>query len=153
MRRPARLGVVSVMAVVAGVLGGCGADPEEAYCDTLQTESRELERLAKQSSQPGTDVLRPTLASLQRLSDDAPPHLEDEYATLVYAWEGVVDAVDRAGVDPEAYRPGRMPEGVRGPDARRLEQTTSTLVSPRIRDAANGIEDHAEQVCGLDLTL
>ncbi len=147
MRRLAGVGLL----VGALVLTGCSEDPEEEYCATLREERGVLRGLAGDAAKPGTDVLSPTLESLRRLRDVAPEELSDEWATVVYAWENLVEAVKEAGVDPADFRPGETPEGVDDKTARRLGQTAAQLGAPRITQATAGIEDHADQVCDVDL--
>lgn len=147
---PRRGTALALTLSLAAGLAGCGGDPEEAYCETLREESRVLQDLAEQAEEPGNDVLVPTYESLQRLQDDAPAQLQDEYTTYVNAWEGMVDAVDQSGVDPSQFRPGKVPRGVDPAAARLLSQTAAELASPRVLDAVRGIEDHAQQVCDVD---
>jgi hypothetical protein len=137
--------------MIAVTLTGCGGDPGEDYCEALREERRVLDDLAEDATEKQTDVLTPTLESLRRLRDDAPSELDDEYATVVYAWENLVEAVEEAGVDPSEFRPDRTPKGVDPRTARRLRATAAALGSPRVTEATRGIEDHAQQVCEVDL--
>ncbi len=143
-------------ALVAGLLAGCGGDedgPDGAYCSTLRTEKKQLARLADQAGRPGTDVLTPTLEALGRLRQASPRDLRDEWDTVYYAWSAMVDAVKDAGVDPGDYRPGRTPQGVSAADARRLGEVAAQLGSARVVDASRGLEDHARQVCDVELRV
>jgi hypothetical protein len=145
-----RCGRALAAALLLGVtLSSCEADPDEAYCEALREERRVLDELADEER--GTDTLSRTTESLQRLEDVAPSELADEYATVVNAWEALADAVDDAGVDPAQFRPDRTPEGIDPRTARRLRQTADTLASPRVVEATLGIEDHAQQVCDVDM--
>jgi hypothetical protein len=72
---------------------------------------------------------------------------------VYYAWDAMVDAVRKAGVDPADYRPGRTPKGVSAADAERLGQVAAQLGSPRVVEASRGLEDHARQVCGVELSV
>jgi hypothetical protein len=139
--------------LVTGVLSGCGSDDgsDSSYCSTLKDERTELTKLAGRASEPGTDVLTPTLDALGRLRKASPGDLRDEWDTVYYAWSSMVDAVEKAGVDPGDYRPGRIPEGVSAADARRLGEVAAQLTSPRVVEASRGLEDQARQVCHVEL--
>jgi hypothetical protein len=137
--------------VLTASVAGCSGDPEEEYCAQLKEEQKQLNELAGDAAEPGADVLTPTLESLQRLREVAPDVLNDEYSTVVYAWENLVEAVEEAGVDPADFRPGKTPEGVDRNTARQLAATAAELSAPRITQATAGIEDHATQVCDVDL--
>jgi hypothetical protein len=144
------------VALLAGLLVGCGGDDDGAdgaYCSTLKEERAELTRLADRAGDPGTDVLTPTLEALGRLRAASPSDLRDEWDTLYYAWDAMVDAVEEAGVEPGDYRPGQTPDGVSAADARRLGEVAAELSSTRVVDASRGLEDQARQVCGVELVV
>ena len=90
-RRTAAAGAVLT---VLALLSGC-ADEREEYCEALAEEKATLNELAE-SSVDGGDVLTPTLESFEALRAVAPEELQDEWETLVVAYEAVVDAVERA---------------------------------------------------------
>ncbi len=147
---------LAALALLTVPLAGCGGDdggPEGAYCSTLKDEKKTLASLADQAAEPGKDVLTPTLAALGRLRKASPQELRDEWDTVYYAWQGLVDAVEEAGVDPGDYRPGRTPSGVSAADARRLAEVAAELGSGRVVDASRGLEDHAQQVCDVELRV
>ena len=147
LRRTAAAGAVLMLLMP---LAAC-ADEGEEYCEALAEEKATLTELAE-SSVDGGDVLTPTLESFETLRAAAPEELQDEWETLVVAYEAIVDAVDQAGIDPEEYRPDDLPEGVSGDEAERLASVASKLLSPRVREATAGIEQHAIEVCDVSFT-
>ncbi len=152
-RRGRRIGR-AVPGVVLGavlVLSGC-ADDGGDYCAALADEKETLADLSGSAPEGGTDVLTPTLESFERLKAAAPDELKDEWETLVVAYQALADAVQEAGVDPEDYRAGKAPEGLSKQDAARLAAVASKLTSARVTAAAAGIEQHADEVCGVDFT-
>ena len=147
MRRSALAGA----ALVCGLLlAGC-SDAEADYCGVLEEESTVLTDLAAQSTTPGTDILTPSLAAIERLRDAAPAELRDEWDTVLNAWSALAEAVVDSGIRPEDYRPGELPEGVSRQEQRRLAEVASKLASPRVVEAAAAVEDHALGVCDVDL--
>ena len=143
-----RAGLCALVLTVATTTG-CGRTD---YCTTLAEERSGLTGLADRAGEPGTDVLSPTLDAFGRLREASPRTLRDEWDTVYYAWEGLLDAVRAAGVDPSDYRPGETPDGVSRDDARRLAEVAAELASERVVEATQGLEDHAREVCDVELT-
>jgi hypothetical protein len=135
--------------VVLALVSGCSEDGED-YCEAMKEEQKTLTDLADSSSEPGTDLLTPTLESFERLREAAPEELQDEWETVVVAYEALADAVDDAGVDPGEYRPDEPPPGVSAAEAERLAAVASKLASARVVEAVAGIEQHATDVCQVD---
>ncbi|MGH3329774.1 MAG: hypothetical protein ACRDPJ_00590, partial [Nocardioidaceae bacterium] len=125
----------------------------EQYCDTLRERKDDLGGLAEQAGKPGSDVFADTLDIFKELRDEAPGDVVDEWDTLVFAWEGLTDAFERAGVTPGEYDPAHPPEDVSTAEAEALEDAASDLASQRVIDAGDGIEQHAQDVCKVDLGL
>ena len=135
--------------MLTALLTGCSSQ-EEDYCEVLAEEKQTLTDLAEEAPAAETDVLTPTLASFERLRDAAPDELADEWDTVVFAYQALADAVAEAGVDPAGYRPGSRPPGLSKAEARALAAVASKLASTRVSEAGAGIEEHANEVCGVD---
>lgn len=148
VRRPGR--VLTTTALTLALLAGC-ADEGERYCGELAERRDRLHDLAAGSAD--ADVLDETLAVLRDLRSEAPADISDEWTTLVFAYEGLVDAFEDAGVSPEGYDPAAPPEGVSEDEARRIEGAAAELASARVLEAADGLEQHARDVCRVDLGL
>ena len=133
-------------------LSGC-ADQTEKYCSTLEDDKQALTDLAKNADEPGSDLFGESLAVFEELRDEAPDDVADEWDTFVFAWQGLADAFDEAGVDPGEYQPGKKPPGVSDEEAKAIEGAALELASPRVADAGDGIEQHARDVCKVDLGL
>ncbi|HEX6247204.1 MAG TPA: hypothetical protein VFZ64_04985 [Nocardioidaceae bacterium] len=152
MRRVRRTGLVlAASGLGLGLLAGC-ADEGERYCDDLADSRERLSDLAGSTAEdPG--ALEETLAVLEDLGEGAPGDVADEWTTLVFAYEGLVEAFDDAGVSPADYDPGAPPEDVTEEEARRIEDAAAELASARVLAAADGVEQHARDVCKVDLGL
>lgn len=142
---------LAALALVLG-LGGCASDTER-YCDALEEQKSELTDLAARSEDPDTDVLAETLDAWRDLHEQAPDDIADEWDTLVLALEGVVDAFEAAGTTPSEFDPENPPAGVSADDVQRLEDAAAGLVSERVIAAGDGLEQHARDVCKVDLGL
>lgn len=137
--------------LVACVLSGC-SDDQDAYCGALADAQKKLDALADDSAKKGAeDPVGPTLAVLEDLRAKAPEELQDEWDTVVFAWQDLDDLVDSLGVSPADLGKGaEAPDGVSPQDLRQLRATAAELQSPRVLDAARGIEDHAREVCKVE---
>jgi hypothetical protein len=140
---------VALSAVLVVSLAGCASDTER-YCDTLSEKKQTLTDLA--ASEDG-DVLEQTLDVLRDLRDEAPSDIEDEWSTLVFAYETLGDAFEDAGTSPGEYDPASPPADVTEEQAKRIEGAAAELRSARVMQAADGLEQHARDVCKVDLGL
>lgn len=138
--------------LLLAVQTGCASDTEQ-YCDTLRERKGDLGGLAEEAGKPGPDAFTDTLDIFTELRDAAPGDVVDEWDTLVFAWEGLTDAFARAGVTPGEYDPAHPPDDVSKEEAEALEDAASELASQRVVDAGDGIEQHAQDVCKVDLGL
>lgn len=132
-------GVVRLGSAVAVLLlapSGC-SDPAEDYCATLADERSSLRELT--NAKPDAGSVAEAAALFGRLADAAPDDLDDEWLTFVNAWQGLADALAVAGDE----------EGVE--TERAIRGAGDKLRSPSVVDAAAGIEQHARDVCGVDL--
>ena len=132
--------------VLATSLAGC-ADQTERY------HKQQLSDLAVRSDTPDDEVLDQTLDVWRDLRDAAPGDIADEWSTLVFALEGLVDAFRRAGTTPSQYDPASPPKGVTKAEADLLHDAAAELVSRRVSQAGDAVEQHARDVCQVDLGL
>jgi hypothetical protein len=152
MRRVRRAWPVLLGLLMAGFLTGCASETE-SYCSELGTQKDALADLAVRSGEPGGDVLGETLDIWRDLRDKAPGDIEDEWSTLVFALEGLDEAFDAAGTTPAEYDPDSPPESTSRAEAQRLEDAAAELASERVTAAGEGVEQHARDVCKVDLGL
>lgn len=139
----------AVLGLVAVLTAGCASETE-TYCADLAERRDELTELA---ASPDAAALQETRDVLAGLRDSAPADIEDEWSTLVFAYETLVDAFDAAGTTPAEYDPQNPPEGVTAAESRRIEGAAAELGSRRVLAAADGLEQHARDVCDVDLGL
>lgn len=149
-RRTWAAGMAGVVLLTA--LSGC-ASQTERYCGELEDQKDALTDLAVRADRPQSEVLGETLDIWRGLREEAPGDLADEWTTLVFALEGLVEAFEEAGTTPEEFDPRNLPPGVSAEDARTLEAAASELASQRVTEAGDGVEQHARDVCGVDLGL
>lgn len=144
-------GALLVSAVLVLASGTGCATTTEKYCDALEAEQQTLIDLARSADEAGGVSLADGLAIFEDLRDASPDDIRDEWDTFVFAWEGVVDAFEQAGTDPEDFRPGEVTPGVTAAQSEAIEGASAELGSPRVVDAGQGIQQHAKDVCKVDL--
>jgi len=138
--------------LVCSLLSGC-ASSTESYCSALGAQENELADLAGAARNPDGDLFGDSLALFEGLREEAPDDIVDEWDTLVFAWEGVAEAFAEAEVSPQDYQPGDTSGGVTEDEAQAIADAAQELGSARVVEAGNGIEQHASDVCKVDLGL
>jgi hypothetical protein len=137
--------------ILAVALAGCATDPQEAYCDTLESEQQALSDLSAGSTEPRDGLVAETISIFERLRDEAPADVQDEWDVYLTAWRGLQTALDEGGADETLFADGERPEGMSQEDYRAISQAAAELRSAEVVDAAAGIEQHALDVCSIDL--
>jgi hypothetical protein len=148
----ARTGFAASGLLVLGLLAGCASETER-YCAELEDQKETLADLAVRAGEPDTEVLTETLDVWRELRAEAPGDVVDEWSTLVFALEGLVEAFESAGTNPGEYDPASPPPQVSEAEAERLEDAAAKLASPRVASAGTDLQQHARDVCKVDLGL
>ena len=143
--------MLSLLLVATGLAGCSGT---KSYCSALTEDKQQLTRLASEVGKPGkagADALGETVSVLADLRDEAPDDIADEWRTLVGGLQGLVDAFEESGASPGDFAGGKQPEGVTDGQYRAVQQAVAELQSTRVRQASKSIEQHAQDVCKVDL--
>ncbi len=138
--------------VLAAGLSGCGGT--KSYCSALKDDKAQLSRLAAESGKPGAaggTALAETVDVLAGLADKAPDDIADEWDTLVQALRGLSDAIRESGADPGDFASGGTPDGVSAGQLDAVQQAARELQDLRVQQAGTSIEQHARDVCKVDL--
>ncbi len=134
--------------VLTGLLAGCSDDPEAGYCDALRSSRADLVRGLQGGAGSSAEA---ALGVSKKLKAAAPTELQDEWDTVVFAYEDLIQAVEATGAPIDEFGAKTRPEGVSLQQWRQVREFAAKLSAPRVVDAARGIEDHARQVCDVDL--
>lgn len=145
--------LVLALTLAAVSLSGCSSDPEQEYCDQLSGARATLVGLAMRSSEDQGGYLEPALRLFEGLRDKSPSALRDEWDTFAFAWSDLVDVLEATGVDPTSFDPSKRPDDLSQEDFDRVKAAATELGSARVRDAVEGITQHAREVCDLSLDL
>lgn len=137
--------LLALVLPLALLAGGCAED--EDYCDRVKDEAPGLQRTVDAN---GTSGLLETLPTLERLAEDAPDDIADEWEVFLGALHELRDVLDDTGVDPEQVE-GELPAGLTKEERERVEVAAAQLLSPRVVSAADAVEQQALDVCGTPL--
>jgi hypothetical protein len=144
----------TLLAAVLVTAGLTSCSSTKSYCSALKDDQKQLTRLSKESAKPGkagTQALDDTVAVLSDLRDDAPDDISGEWDTLVEALEGLVGAIKDSGASPSEFAGGQAPDGVTTGQLKAVQAAATELQSTRVRQAGASIEQHARDVCKVDL--
>ena len=146
-----------VAAPLAGVLtwvllSGC-ASPTERYCEALSDSREELVRLTEEASNLDDDALGRIVELFRELRSEAPDDIVDEWSTVIFAFESLGSALEDAGVSAGEFEPGGSTAGLSAEEREVIEDAATELRSRRVTGAGEGLEQHARDVCQVDLTL
>ena len=133
-------------------LTGC-AEGTEGYCSAVRSGGGELARLAADADQRRGEVVARSLVIFRDLRERAPGDVTEEWDAVVFAWEGLDDALRAAGLTSAEDRAGAPPVDLSPGEQRLIEQAAEQLGSPGVRAAAQGLQAHALDVCKVDLGL
>jgi hypothetical protein len=125
-------------ALIAASLTGC-SDQTDAYCSSLEDAAKVFADVPADAG-----ALADVEETLDELRQAAPDDVRDEWDTFFYAWQGLTDAMAEAGIE------GEIPDGEQVPEA--VAAAAAELSSPRVADAVAGLEQHARDICKVDLT-
>lgn len=139
------------LALVAGLLTGCGGSDTSAYCDDLKADKAQFESMS------GGDIsqLGDAFKKMHELAAEAPDEVKDDWKTVDDALTSIEDALKAAGMsidDLAAMSSGQMPKGV---DMAKLQELTPKLQAmsgTAMADATQAIDKNAQDVCGVSLT-
>ena len=137
---------------LCAALAGCGGedDPFAAYCDEVKEQQKPLtETLAE----PGPTALIEALPSFEALAEEAPEDISDEWSTLTGAIEGLIGALDEAGVEPDTYDRDQPPTDVTEEEQAAIDAAARRLTAPETALALEAVQQQARDVCKTPLYL
>ncbi|MBF4163783.1 hypothetical protein [Nocardioides acrostichi] len=141
--RPAALLSATLLAASLG-LAGCG-NSTDAYCDQLKESKSTLNSL--DSSDADIDKAFDTF---EKLGDEAPDEVADDWDTLNEGVDKFQEALDDAGVDTSDLS-NLDPSTIDSDKLEELEAASQELSDSKYQDALQNIEEHAKEECNVDL--
>lgn len=146
-----RLAPLLAVVLLAGTAVACQSQ-QETYCESLRAERQTFLELGRDVRQGKDGAITDGIEVFDQLREDAPSDLRDEWDTFLRAWRGLASALDRAEVSESVFRRGEQPKGVSDGEYAAIQDAAAQLVDARVLEAASGIEQHARDVCKVDLS-
>lgn len=147
------LRLVVPAAALLALAAGCGGSE-----DSIASEFRDYCAVAKQEQaifvDDGTGLgLVTNIGRLEKIADEAPEDLSDEWQVLLAAANGLRDAIASVGLEPGDFVDGQPPAATSAADRQTIAAAADRLSQADVVEAANGIEQHAKDICKLQLGL
>jgi hypothetical protein len=136
--------------LLAGLLAGCGGGTD-AYCESLESASDEFSTF--EGGNAGD--LEQAMETFDELADEAPGDVQADWEVLDEAFSGLEDALEEAGLefsDLDSMMAGETPENIDPTKLAALAEDLQALATDDIQKAADNIEKHAKDECGIDLS-
>lgn len=133
----------------ASLLTGCSGGTD-AYCDTLKDAQKDFDDFETQDFSNFDEFTD----RVEKLADEAPDEVKDDWKVLEKAFKGFVDALDEAGLKPEdleGLSKGDIPEGVDLEALQGALESVQDLGGADFEKATKAIEKHAKDECNIEL--
>jgi hypothetical protein len=135
--------VLAVCCLVGLLTSGCKSDTER-YCDEVKAQQQRLTELA---ADPDPVKIFDVLPPYQALAAKAPDDIKDEWATVIDRYQQLQSALEDAGVSAQAYADNTWRKGLSQEQVNGVLRAAAGLVDPSTRDALNGVQQQARDVC------
>jgi hypothetical protein len=140
-------GVVGLL--LLGALTSCKSDTE-AYCDEVKAQQQRLTELA---ADPDPTRIFEVLGPYQALAAKAPDDIKAEWATVIDHYQQLQAALADAGVSPQEYAGSSWRQGLSKEQVNGILRAAAGLVDPATREALNGVQQQARDVCQTPLSF
>ncbi len=150
MRNKAILVAVATLfsTTLTGCGGGGGGDAGD-YCDTLKDSESNFEDLASAGNFDGFDE---ALDKMHELADDAPDEIKGDWEVFDKAFTDLEQALEDADMTMSDLEGMSDPSAVDPEKLAGLMEAAAPLSSEEFATAAENIEKHAKDECGIDFT-
>ncbi len=157
-RRPSTLGAAALLVLTAAA--GCGGgdddpyavpDRFEEYCEEVAAQQAEIGR-ALESGGEATGLIK-ALPSFEALAEKAPDDIADDWDVVIERIDGLVEALEDAGIDPEAYDRKNPPTGLDPEQKEAIDVAAVALVSATTAQAMSSVQQQARDVCKTPLLM
>ena len=145
-----RLVPLAVALCLVGLLtSGCKSATEK-YCDEVKAQQKTLTDLA---ANPDPDKIFAVLPPYEALAAKAPDDIKDEWATVIDRYQQLQSALSDAGVSAQEYAGNDWRKGLSEEQDNGVLRAAAGLVDPATRDALNGVQQQARDVCQTPLSF
>ena len=144
-----RLAPLLVGLCLVGLLSSCKSDTEK-YCDEVKAQQQRLTELA---ADPDPAKIFDVLPPYRALADKAPDDIKAEWATVIDRYEQLQSALSDADVSPQEYADSSWRKGLSEEQVNGVLRAAAGLVDPATREALNGVQQQARDVCQTPLSF
>jgi hypothetical protein len=137
------------LCLVGLLTSGCKSDTER-YCDEVQAQQKRLTELAADHDPAKIFAVLPPY---QALAAKAPDDIKDEWATVIDRYQQLQSALADADVSAQAYADNSWRQGLSREQVNGVLRAAAGLVDPSTRDALNGVQQQARDVCQTPLSF
>ena len=141
--------MLAAVVLGASLLTSCGGGTD-AYCDTLKDTQKDFDDF-ESSDFSNFDKFTDRV---EKLADEAPDEVKEDWEVLEKAFTAFVDALDKAGLKPEdleGLAAGDIPDGVDLDELNSAMEEAQALSGEEFEKATDAIEKHAKDECNIDL--
>lgn len=136
--------------LIGTTLAACGGGGDSAYCGDLESAASAFKDI------DGGDVtkLDGAFDTFHQLAEEAPEDIKDDWKVVDDAISGVEKALGDAGLkfsDLPQIQSGELPEGADATKLQGLSSSFTALSDEKFTEASQAIDDHATEVCELEL--
>ncbi len=142
--------LLAVVVLSTSLLSGCSGGGTDAYCDTLKDTQKDFDDF-ESSDFSNFDKFTDRV---EKLADEAPDEVKEDWEVLEKAFTAFVDALDKAGLKPEdleGLAAGDIPDGVDLDELNSAMEEAQALSGEEFEKATDAIEKHAKDECNIDL--
>ena len=137
------------LCLVGLLTSACKSDTEK-YCDEVKAQQKRLTDLA---ANPDPARIFAVLPPYEALAAKAPDDIKDEWATVIDRYQQLQAALSDAEVSPQEYAAGSWRKGLTQEQVNGVLRAAAGLVDPATRDALNGVQQQARDVCQTPLSF
>lgn len=130
-------------------LTGCASEKEQ-YCQAVKEHQKSLTEIMADA---GPTALLKALDDFRALRAKAPSDISDEWQQVIRSIEGLDQALDDAGVDPEDFKNGKPPHGLSRDERQAIAHAADEVGSRNTEVALAGVQQQALDVCKTQLWL
>jgi hypothetical protein len=145
-----RLAAAAAGLCLVGLLTSACKSDTDKYCDEVKAQQKTLTEL---TANPDPDKIFAVLPPYEALAAKAPDDIKDEWATVIDRYQQLRAALSDAGVSPQEYAGNTWRKGLSEEQVNGILRAAAGLVDPATRDALNGVQQQARDVCQTPLSF
>ena len=136
--------------LTVGLVTACGGGND--YCGVVKDNQQRLAKVVEEGRAGDGAAGLKALPIYERLADAAPDDVRSQWRIVISRLTALQDALDDAGVDPSTYDPEKPPAGLSAEEQQKIADASLALQAPESLRAIGEVQQHARDVCQMQLT-